>query len=119
MTYMSLQMKLYAAACRYFELRNRPMPRILRSPVAANYMVRRDYRAAPHDGSAVLFKAELYARSHQDSHDGWHRLIRGGLEIRAIPGRHFEIMNEPHVRRLAAELAACLEERHAINKVRV
>ena len=39
--------------------------------------------------------------------------IRGGLEIRPIPGRHFEIMKEPHVRTLAAELAECLEERHA------
>ena len=40
-------------------------------------------------------------------------MIKGGLEIRPIPGRHHEIMDEPHVRTLAAELAECLEERQA------
>ncbi len=37
----------------------------------------------------------------------------GGLEIRSISGRHFEIMKEAHVRTLSAELAECPEELHA------
>ncbi len=39
--------------------------------------------------------------------------LPGGLEICPIPGRHFEIMKEPHVGTLSAELPECLEELHA------
>ncbi len=71
-------------------------------------MIRRDSRLEPYDGNAILFKAELYASSHSDSHEGWRKLVRGGLQIRFMPGRHFELMKEPYVRTLAVELAECL-----------
>jgi acyl-CoA synthetase (AMP-forming)/AMP-acid ligase II/thioesterase domain-containing protein len=110
--YMPLRVKLFSTTCRYFKSRNRPIPRFLRhpNPIAID-VINKDYRAQPYDGSAVLFKAELYAMSHPDLHDGWHKLIKGGLEIRPVPGLHTSIMKEPHVRTLAAELAECLEER--------
>jgi acyl-CoA synthetase (AMP-forming)/AMP-acid ligase II/thioesterase domain-containing protein/acyl carrier protein len=111
--YMPLRVKLFSTTCRYFKSRNRPTPRFLShpNPIAID-VINQDYRAQPYDGSAVLFKAELYAMSHPDLHDGWHKLIKGGLEIRPVPGLHTSIMKEPHVRTLAAELAECLEERH-------
>jgi acyl-CoA synthetase (AMP-forming)/AMP-acid ligase II/thioesterase domain-containing protein/acyl carrier protein len=112
--YMPLRLKLIPATWRYFESRNRLIPRVLRhlDPIAVD-VIRRDYRVRPYDGSAVLFKAELDMFTHPDVHDGWHKLIMGGLEIRPIPGNHSTIMKEPHVSTLAAELAQCLEERQA------
>ncbi len=76
-------------------------------------MIRRSYDARPYDGGAVLFRVEHYAWTHPDAWEGWHSLVRGGLEVRPIPGHHFQIVKEPHVQTLAAELADCLEKRCA------
>jgi thioesterase domain-containing protein len=76
-------------------------------------MVRASYRARAYDGDATLFKAERYAWTHADQHEGWHRLIKGKLTIRPISGRHYEIVKQPHVRTLAAELADALEKAQA------
>ena len=108
-----LRHKLFAAAWRCFETRGRPIPRFLRRPADANAMINATYRARHYDGGAVLFKAELNEWQHADKHDGWHDLVKGGLEIRAIAGRHFDIVREPHVRELAKELDACLAEARA------
>jgi thioesterase domain-containing protein len=54
---------------------------------------------------------------HPDVHDGWRKLVLGGLEIRPVSGRHFDFLKEPHVRSLAAEFSDCLRERqnrHAV-----
>jgi acyl-CoA synthetase (AMP-forming)/AMP-acid ligase II/thioesterase domain-containing protein/acyl carrier protein len=110
MIYMRLRLRSYSSAWNYFKSRGRPMPRLLRHPVLANDLIRRDYRASPYDGDATLFKAELYAWAHSDQHDGWHDLIKGKLEVRPISGRHFEIVKPPHVQALARELADALEK---------
>jgi thioesterase domain-containing protein len=85
----------------------------MRRPVPANDMIRRSYEARPYDGDATLFKAELYAWNHADTHEGWRELIKGNLEIRPIPGRHYEIVDQPHVQALAAELADALNKAQA------
>jgi acyl-CoA synthetase (AMP-forming)/AMP-acid ligase II/thioesterase domain-containing protein/acyl carrier protein len=110
---MRLRLRSYSAAWDFFKSRGRPMPRILRNPVLANDLIRRDYRARPYDGDATLFKAELYAWAHTDQHDGWNHLIRGKLDIRPISGRHYEIVKQPHVQTLARELADALEKAQA------
>lgn len=66
----------------------------------------------------MLFKAEPYAWSHPDAHEGWKKLIKGNLEIRSITGRHFEIVDPPHVQVLAAELADALKKAQSANKNR-
>jgi len=71
------------------------------------------YPIAPCDCDAVLFKGELNAWDHPDTHDSWRTLIRGNLEIRTVSGHHLEVMREPHARTVAAELADCLERRYA------
>ena len=109
-TWISLRSKLFAAAWRFFESRNRPIPRLLWLPVEANDIIRRDYRPRTYGGSAVLFQAAPNAWTHPDAHAGWRELIKGGLEVRSIPGRHYEIMKAPHVRTLARELADCLSK---------
>jgi acyl-CoA synthetase (AMP-forming)/AMP-acid ligase II/thioesterase domain-containing protein/acyl carrier protein len=111
--YMRLRLKSYAAAWAFFKSRGKPLPRILRRPVPANDMIRRGYQPRPYDGDAVLFKAERYAWAHADQHDGWHKLIRGCLEIRPISGRHYEIMTQPHVQTLAEELSDVLRRAQA------
>ncbi len=106
---------LLPAAWRFFECRNRPVPRFLWHLAAANDAIRRSDCPQPYDGDAVLFKAELPALKHSDIHDGWHKLIKGPLEIRPVPGQHFDFIMEPHVHTLAAELSTCLsrvQDRH-------
>ena len=106
--YMTLRVRCFSNTWRFFESQGQPLPRILRRPVPANDMIRRAYQPRPYDGDAVLFKAERYAWAHADQHDGWHKLIRGRLEIRPISGRHYEIMTQPHVQMLEKELSAAL-----------
>lgn len=68
------------------------------------------YKLKPYNGDAVLFKAKLDTWRHPDSHDGWHDLVQGHLQITPVTGSHMDIMREPHVRALASKLAGCLEE---------
>jgi thioesterase domain-containing protein/acyl carrier protein len=116
--YMKLRLKSYSAAWRFFKSRGKPLPRFLYLPVPANDMIRRGYRARPYDGDATLFKAELYAWAHADQHEGWHKLIRGRLDIRPISGRHYEIVKPPHVQILARELSDALRKAQAAQAAR-
>jgi acyl-CoA synthetase (AMP-forming)/AMP-acid ligase II/thioesterase domain-containing protein/acyl carrier protein len=113
LTYVRLRRKSYAAAWRFYKSRGKPLPRLLWRPVPANDMIRHDYRPHPYDGDAVLFKAERNAWNHPDQHDGWYCLIKGNLEIRPITGTHFEIMRQPHVRTVAAQLTDVLAKAQA------
>jgi acyl-CoA synthetase (AMP-forming)/AMP-acid ligase II/thioesterase domain-containing protein/acyl carrier protein len=108
MAYMELRLRSYAAAWRFYKSRGKPLPRFLCRPVPANDMIRRNYETRTYDGDAVLFRAERYAWTHPDQHDGWYGLIKGRLEVRPISGGHFEITRQPHVRTLAAELSDAL-----------
>lgn len=101
---LSARLAIFGAAWRYCRRRGRGVPKFLRRVEDANDLARRDYRAVAYDGDAVLFKARLYTWTHPDAHDGWSRLIRGGLQIRPVPGYHYDIMKEPHVAALAREL---------------
>jgi acyl-CoA synthetase (AMP-forming)/AMP-acid ligase II/thioesterase domain-containing protein/acyl carrier protein len=111
--YMGTRIRCFALAWRILESRNWPVPRFMRRPVPANDMIRRTYQAKSYDGDATLFKAERYAWNHADAHDGWRDLIKGKLEIRPIPGRHYEIVKQPHVQALAVELADALDQARA------
>jgi thioesterase domain-containing protein len=116
MVYMKFRLKSYAAIWRFYKSRGKPLPRVLWRPVPANDMIRANYRPQPYDGDATLFKGKLFSWSHEDQHEGWKKLIRGKLEIRPVPAYHYEIMQLPHVRMLAAELTDALrkaQEAHA------
>jgi acyl-CoA synthetase (AMP-forming)/AMP-acid ligase II/thioesterase domain-containing protein/acyl carrier protein len=119
MAYMRARLNSYSAAWHFYKARGKPLPRFLRLPVAANDMIRRNYRPRPYDGDATLFKCELYAWAHADQHEGWKKLIKGKLEIRPIPGGHYEIMDQPHVRTVAAGLAGAIERARAAHTTRV
>lgn len=79
----------------------------------ANTYAIRHYEVRLYAGDAVLFKATPYAWAHRKAHEGWGDLIGGHLETLPIPGTHGDILEEPHVRDLAATLSGCLAERQA------
>jgi thioesterase domain-containing protein len=70
-----------------------------------------DYAPKPHVGRAVLFRARMQPLfGTYDPAKGWRSLITGGLDIRVVPGNHLGMLQEPHVRVLALELADALAE---------
>jgi thioesterase domain-containing protein/acyl carrier protein len=108
---VALQSRLIPALWHIYERLDRPVPRFLHQPTVVNDVIRRNDRPRPYEGDVVLFQAELPASKHEEVHEGWRNLIKGGLEIRPVPGRHSDFLTEPHVCTLAAELSACLGER--------
>ncbi|MUG99897.1 SDR family NAD(P)-dependent oxidoreductase [Scytonema sp. UIC 10036] len=40
---------------------------------------------------------------------GWGELVQGGIDVHHIPGSHYTLLEEPHVRVLAEKLKNCLE----------
>jgi thioesterase domain-containing protein len=44
-----------------------------------------------------------------DPQEGWRKHAAGGIEVHEIDGDHGNILNEPQVRQLAAEIRSRLE----------
>ena len=53
-----------------------------------------------------MFKAEA---STGPDHMGW-ALKRKDVMIRHIPGNHYDVVKEPHVKELALELGKCIDD---------
>jgi len=62
-------------------------------------------REYPGRATLVLARHERYRRERLRE---WQALVTGGLEVRAVPGVHAAIVQEPFVRVLARELSECL-----------
>jgi thioesterase domain-containing protein len=78
---------------------------------AAAFTAYHRYRPQEYPGRVVLFKAEDHTEGfYVDPAGSWLRYIKGGLSVRTIPGVHNTILEEPHVRTLAHELRAALDE---------
>jgi acetoacetyl-CoA synthetase len=65
------------------------------------------YRPGRYPGSAWFIKARRRERRECNPVPIWSRLI-SDLSIERVPGGHFDIMTEPHVRSLAASVSRCL-----------
>jgi thioesterase domain-containing protein/acyl carrier protein len=65
------------------------------------------YEPQEFDGSVTLFKAEepLPGTGLENS---WEEFALDGVEIHSVPGNHFTMIREPHVRALARALAHCI-----------
>jgi amino acid adenylation domain-containing protein len=63
-----------------------------------------NYEAKPIAGRAVLFRTEERHLLRLDAVNAWRDLIRGGLEVKRVTGRHEEILDTPHVELLAVRL---------------
>ncbi|HEX8276287.1 MAG TPA: amino acid adenylation domain-containing protein, partial [Longimicrobiaceae bacterium] len=77
---------------------------VFRANLAALY----DYRPDTWAGAATLLRAAEHDPAQTES-AGWERLAGGGVEVRVVPGSHFTMVREPHVRVLAQEVERALE----------
>jgi amino acid adenylation domain-containing protein len=69
------------------------------------------YQPEVYDGHVVLFRAsEKALRGLDDPRGGWQKYVTGGIEIHEIDGDHGNILNEPQVKELAAQIRARLEK---------
>jgi thioesterase domain-containing protein len=76
-----------------------------------NARAMRNYVPQIYRGRIVLFNAiDNPANSSQDPSKGWNVLAAGGVDIHELPGDHFSIVREHHVRSLAERLADCISK---------
>jgi thioesterase domain-containing protein len=68
-----------------------------------------NYVPQSYPGKIALFKA--MESSANGAHDyGWKPFAASGVEAQHLPGDHFSLMREPHVRSLAQRLSDCLSK---------
>ena len=66
----------------------------------------KSYQVKPYTGGITLLRT---AESTGPVDMGWAPLAKGGVEIREVPGNHYNMVKEPHVEGLARELAKVIE----------
>ncbi|HEV7377438.1 MAG TPA: amino acid adenylation domain-containing protein, partial [Pyrinomonadaceae bacterium] len=69
-----------------------------------------NYKPQPLPGRITLFKAEETTTEPGDSERGWDDFALEGVELLTVPGDHFTMVREPHVRVLAEYLARCVKD---------
>jgi len=70
-----------------------------------------DYEPSVYPGNLTLFRVRTLALSHwSDPQMGWGPLVAGGLEIREVPGAHYNILEPPHVEAVSQQLKECLSK---------
>jgi thioesterase domain-containing protein len=114
---LALRYRLYGFLISYYQSRGRTVPTWLHRPLELSWIRLKNYAPQPYDGDAVLFRAEISYVNNEEQVAKWKELVRGRLEVRFIPGLHDEIIREPHVHRLATELADCIERCLTVHKV--
>jgi thioesterase domain-containing protein len=62
------------------------------------------YKAKPYSGRITLFLSDEEVSVSKSLREGWARLASGDLEIIIVPGGHYTMVEEPHVRVLAARI---------------
>jgi thioesterase domain-containing protein len=65
------------------------------------------YRPKPYDGSTLLFRGG-WTRPYVDPRFGWGGLVSNALDVVQFEGEHLEMLEEPMVASLAAQLDAKL-----------
>jgi amino acid adenylation domain-containing protein len=81
-----------------------------------------EYRPQPYPGKITLFASVEQPTTvdvARDPYLGWGAWAEGGVEVHRIPGRHLDVIRQPHVRILAEKLRRCLAEadQHQHNRV--
>ena len=86
------------------------MPVALKNVRQACSVAEHRYVATAYPGKIVLLRAsEKALRGLDDPQGGWGQYAAGGVEIREIDADHGNILEQPYVRHLAAELQICLD----------
>lgn len=84
------------------------LPPLLRVVMAHNRAALR-FEPKPYPGRLTLFETlDQQARTPLDASRGWKRLSAEPVETHLISGNHLSLLDEPHVRDLAAKLTHCL-----------
>lgn len=66
----------------------------------------RAYAPGPYEGNVLLLRAQ---GSPGPADLGWNALVKGGVAVRTVPGDHYSVIKEPHVRALALALRSALD----------
>jgi thioesterase domain-containing protein/acyl carrier protein len=81
----------------------------------ANARAMLNYEPRLYPGRIVLFQAdEPLAGAPEDYTKGWEELAAEGVELRPVPGNHYTMIKEPHVRVLAGSLSDCFAQTLAV-----
>lgn len=104
--------KLVAKSLRviytFLSARGRPIPRFLRRADDINWFAGVNYAPQSYPGGVTLFQTSASANDPRASNDIWARLAGRGVEVKLIPGRHDDVLNEPHAASLALAITECL-----------
>ncbi len=91
-------------------LRSRNVPQFLRDVRSSNSAAAETYVLQPYAGRATLIRAaEKSLRSAGDPHAAWNGLVNN-LEVREMPGDHYDMLVAPQVDRLAECLKVCVDQ---------
>jgi amino acid adenylation domain-containing protein len=104
--------KLYRRVYQFYERFGRPLPEVLKNIEEINFGAVKDYEPQTYAGDVTLFLASDLTADY-DLLDGWRELVSGEIATFEISGDHNNIIKEPHVRALAAQLRACLDNAQA------
>jgi thioesterase domain-containing protein/acyl carrier protein len=85
----------------------------------AHRRARARYVARVYSGKITLFAAEADNRINRTFKALWKSYTTGGLQRHVVPGSHFTLASEPHVRILGAKLTEAINEALAGRKVSV
>ena len=108
--YQSVKDAVVRIASQAFHRRGMRLPVKLRH----NYIIGtydrliRNYRTQPYPGRITLLRTK---DTHGRPDMGWGAHAPGGLDIRMVPGDHFNVVKEPHVRTVADEVRSVVAER--------
>jgi aspartate racemase len=90
------------------------LPQSIKAVRKACAVAEKQYLPQVYGGRVVLFRAgEKALRGLDDPQEGWRNYAAGGVEVHEIDGDHGNILNEPQVKQLAAEIRARLEKAQA------
>jgi thioesterase domain-containing protein len=78
--------------------------------IAAFSRARFSYTPRAYQGRITCLLGEEYSQDHKKAISNWYDLAVGGLDVRFVPGTVNTMFFEPHVKILADQLKACLDE---------
>src|SRR5579872_607667 len=87
------------------------LPPAIKAVREACAIAEREYQPKLYEGDIVIFRAsEKALRGLDDPRGGWQKYAAGTVEIHEVDGDHGNILNDPQVKLLAAQVRARLEK---------
>ena len=98
------------AGMKLASYRRPELSRLLQN-IRANIQASRHYVPHVYPGHMTFFQSDTGpVQGGPDLISRWRRLAVGGSSVYPIPGRHLDLLRQPHVRELAKRLEACLDQ---------